>query len=146
MKENKGKSAEERDVERLEEIKDDIKTIGIRSTWMLGILVIIVLGLTNFISKESIVQMDAGSLIRMIWISATILAATYTVLLLIYIPLLIMPNFGKPIHENYEMNHLQKSIKQNAEILNRLNKYFRTLIYLFIGLPFFSTGIATYFA
>ncbi len=118
--------------DRLEEIKDDIKTIGTRSTWMLGVLVIVILGTANLLTED--LGLQIGSLTWTIVQSAKVLCVLYLVILLAYIPLLIMPNFGKPIYEDIEENELKQNIKLNDEILERLKKRFKSLIYLLVSL------------
>lgn len=128
--ENKISTDSEKSVARLEEIKDDMKTISTRATWLLGVLVIAILGLANFLSKD--IGLQEGSFTWTIAQTAKILCVFYLAILLVYIPLLITPNFGKPIHETYGNKETQENINQNLKILERLNKHFKTLIYLFI--------------
>ncbi len=125
---------------RLEEIKDDMKTIGIRATWMLGVLVLFILGLTNVLFKVFDVQSEVGSFAGVLWVTAGSLCGYYLLLLLVYIPLLILPNFGQPIFGTREVKVLKKNIEQNPKILQSLRKHFKTLIYLFIiSIPAFSS-------
>ncbi len=134
-------------ISRLEEIKDDMKTIGVRATWMLGVLVLFILGLTNVLFKVFDVQLEVGSFARVLWATAGSLCGYYLLLLLVYIPLLILPNFGEPIFGTREDKVLQKNIGQNSKILQSLYKHFKTLIYLFIlSIPAFSSiAVLLYF-
>ncbi len=119
-------------IDRLEEIKDDIKTIGTRSTWLLGVLVLVLLGLANLLSKDTGVEIE---LIRDI---AAALCLIYLTLLLFYIPLLIMLNFGEPTYGTRDDKKLQESIEENSKLFNRLNRRFNSLIYLTIIPAFIS--------
>ncbi len=122
----------ENSVARLEEIKDDMKTIGTRATWLLGVVVVAILGLANFLSKDVGVDIHSDGLAWIIRATAKILFLTYLVILLVYIRRLIAPKFGKPIFETNEKFELQENIKQNLKIFESLNKRLNMLISLII--------------
>ncbi len=145
MEGKQGKLSSVKAIARLEEIKDDIKTISTRATWMLGVLVLIILGLASFVSKDFGFEIQTNSLFWMIWVAAAILCIAYFMVLLIYIPLLIWPNFGIPIHKISGDKELQKSIELNDDILDKLIKNLKALISLFVGLPFLCLGLAASF-
>ena len=126
-------------IDRLVEIKDDIKTIGIRSTWLLGVLVLVTLGLANFSFTDSGIE-GLGVIKRI----TTTLCLAYSILLLFYIPLLIMINFGKPIYGTRDDKTLKESIGENTILFNKLNRRFNSLIYLTI-IPAIISLVATGF-
>ncbi len=108
----------------MEEIKDDMKTIGTRATWLLGILVLAILGLASFLSKDYGLEIEA---VRTI---AKILCGFYLVISLAYMPLLIVPKFGKRIYEIIGTKDIQKNIEVNLEILDKHYKHFKSLVSL----------------
>ena len=117
----------------MNKIDNDIKTVGTRASWLLGFVIVIVLALlsflfSNFDSGTEVV----GSIDWLIWHTAGILCPIYLVILLAHIWPLITPNFGKMDYELLSISEIRKNIKTNAEIFERLNKRFRTLVILFI--------------
>lgn len=120
-------------IDRLKEIKNDAKAIRESSTWLLGIIVIIILALANFIANNT--GIEAGETSLVISLIARTTCFLYLAILLFYIPLLIIPKFGNPIHLPYEVDEMQNVVNENAQILERLNKHFQTLVNLFIALP-----------
>ncbi len=122
------------DFARLQEIKDDIKTIGTRASWMLGVLVLISLGLASFIFGDSVINsaQDKSSLAWVIKIMARTLFLSYAIIIAYYTWRLIVPNFGLPIYKNRGDEDLQEVIKSNAELSAKLANNLKTLILLFI--------------
>ncbi len=130
--ENKVSLTSDEAIASLEEIKDDIKTIGTRATWLLGTLVLALLGFANFLSNDAIFTAEVGSLAFVIWATTIILCIYYLALLLIYIPLLIVPKFGKHIYKIVGTKDIQKSIEENTELLDKLQKHIKSLVFLII--------------
>ena len=111
-------------ISRLEEIQNKIEVIGARATWLLGTLVLVVLALASFLSggvEPEIVRETAAGL-----------CLVYVALLLVYIPLLILPNFGEPIYGTREDAVLQKNIGVNGKLLKKLHNRFNVLVSLII--------------
>ncbi len=105
-----------------EVINDGIKTIATRATWMLGVLTLIILGLASFVFQYIGTDLEIGSTLWAIWITAGILCFFYVILLLAYIKPLIVPKFKDLIDES------------DAERLKKLVNHFNTLVFLFIAL------------
>ena len=101
----------------MDKIDENIKTIGTRSTWMLGFLIVIILAFANYLSKYIGVEVEVGSLIWFINRTVTTLCFIYLLMLLAYIWPLIVPNIKE----------------QNAKVLEKLDKRFKSLIFLFIA-------------
>lgn len=120
---------------RMEEIKTDKNTISTRSTWLLGIIVLIVLALASFLANDAGSEVDG--LAWVIRVNARTLCLAYSLIFLVYISLLIIPDFGNPIYEEYDEEELQECKKQNLENLEKLHRHFKTLVFLFI---FFSSA------
>ncbi len=137
---------------RLQEIKDDIKTIGTRASWMLGVLVLISLGLASFIFGDSVINsaQDKSSLAWAIKIMARTLFISYLLIIAYYTWRLIVPNFGLPIYESRDDEDLQEVIKSNAKLSVKLANNLRALILLFIlAVPFsfaFTASAFRYFS
>ena len=110
---------------RMQEIRDEIKIIGTRSTWLLGLLVVIVLALAGFALKDFGTEQVA--FILAMKTTATILLLIYSGAIVTYTPKLIAPNFGKPMHGTTEPSDV---------ILDKLNGHFNSLISAFT-LPLF---------
>ena len=83
---------------------------------MLGFLIVIILALANYLSKDLAVVMEVGSLVWFVRATALILCGYYLLLLLAYIWPLIVPNIRE----------------SNAQVLEKLDKRFKSLIFLFI--------------
>ncbi len=71
-KKAEGKNANADAAIRREEINDAIKIIGARATWILGILVVIILGAASFIFSDIAAQAPADSFYRLAWVTAII--------------------------------------------------------------------------
>ncbi len=99
-----------------EEIEENIKIIGIRSTWMLGFLIVIILALANYLSNNLSLNLEIESLAWFARVTVLILCSLYLLMLLAYIWPLIVPNFKE----------------HNAQVLEKLDKRFKSLIFLFI--------------
>ncbi len=115
-----------------EEINDAIKTIRANATWMLGILVALILGLASFISRDFGGELEIGSIIWFIWITAVSLCLFYIILLVAYIYPLIAPNYDGLIERSKGAKPNQESINESAERLSGLVKNFKRLIFLFV--------------
>ena len=130
--ENKSPLTSDETIASLEEIKDDMKTIGTRATWLLGILVLAILGFANFLFSDSSLAPEVGSLAFVIRATVMFLCGFYLIILLVYIPLLIVPKFGKRIHKIVGTKDIQKSIEVNTKLLDKLHKQLRSLVSLVI--------------
>ena len=73
-----GKNAKDDAAIRKQEINDAIKTIGTRATWMLGILVVIILGVASYIFSDIGVEAPAGSFYRLAWVTGIVPYALFT--------------------------------------------------------------------
>ena len=104
-----------------ENINKGIRNIATRATWMLGVLVLIILGLASFIFKDIDAELQVGSLYWIIWHTAIFTCIIHLALLLFYIRQLIVPNFDDYLNES------------NAKRLTKLIKTFKSLIILFIS-------------
>ncbi len=105
-----------------EVINDGIKTIATRSTWMLGVLTLIILGLASFVFQYIGTDLEAGSLLWTAWVIAAILCFFYVILLLAYIQPLIVADFKDLVNES------------STERLKKLVNHFRRLVFLFVVL------------
>ena len=103
-----------------ENINKGIRDIATRSTWMLGVLVIIIIGLASFIFKDSNAELQVGSFYWVMWVTAGVSCLFYLALLLFHIQPLVVPNF-----EDY-------TDESNADRLKELINTFKTLIFLFV--------------
>ena len=142
---------------RMEEIKNDIKIIGTRAAWLLGILVVIVLALASFIFKDFdlayILSTDINNSDHFIKLFAIYLFISYFGLIIIYIPRILPEGVEVPTDNEFEnvmrssknakIAELQKRIKENADKLHSLNQKFNTLILFFVSSPFYALIFAT---
>ena len=120
---------------RMQEIKDEIKVIGTRATWLLGILVITIFALANFLfqnSNEYLIIFSSA------WWAKLVIAfffIYYLTITAVYMRPLIVSNFKKPTYETDE--------EELKKILNGLNSNLKALSSLFIiPLPFiYSFGL-----
>ncbi len=103
-----------------ENINKGIRDIATRSTWMLGVLVLIIIGLASFIFKDSNAELQIGSFYWVMWVTAGVSCLFYLALLLIYIQSLIVPNFKDYTDES------------NPDRLRDLINTFKSLIFLFV--------------
>ncbi len=117
---------------RKAEINDAIKTIGTRSTWMLGVLVVIILALASFIFSDIAAEAPAGSFYQMAWTTASTLCIIHLALLLYYIQPLVVPNFDELLEELEGDKVSQETINQSANRLRKLGKNFKRFIFLFV--------------
>ncbi len=114
---------------RMQEMKDEIKTIGTRATWLLGILVITIFALANFLFQdlnEYLIMFSPA------WWAKLVIAfffIYYLTITAVYMRPLIVSNFKKPTYETNE--------EELKKILNGLNSNLKALSSLFIiPLPF----------
>ncbi len=126
------KNANHETVIHREEINDAIKIIGARATWMLGILVVIILGVASFIFSDIATEAPTDSFYRLAWVTAIILCAAHLALLLYYIQPLVVPNFNELFKGYQGDKYSQKSINKSADRLEKLAKNFKILIFLFV--------------
>ncbi len=132
-------------VARLEEIKDDIKTIGTRSTWLLGLLVVIVLAISGFIFADLELSIDAIKTNPVVTLIKAIGAAIlffYLAVIAFYTKLLMKINFGMSIYEPEKIieeetpeeikKYKIQKIKFNNKRLKELSDGFNALVSLFV--------------
>ncbi len=103
-----------------ENINKGIRNIATRATWMLGVLVLIIIGLASFIFKDSNAELQVGSFYWIMWVTAGVACLFYLALLLFHIQPLVVPKFEDYIDES------------NADRLRKLINTFKTLIFLFV--------------
>ncbi len=127
-----GKNAKDDAAIRKQEINDAIKTIGTRATWMLGILVVIILGVASYIFSDIGVEAPAGSFYRLAWVTGIVLCLIHLALLLYYIQPLVVPNFNELFKGHQGGMFSQESLDKSAERLEKLVKNFKRLIFLFV--------------
>ncbi len=135
-KEMQDKRAYDDFIALIEELRDDIKTVGTRSTWLLGILVVITLTLASFIFRSYgtlPLEIKTNATFLLLRDMAEALCIIYFGLVLFYIRLLIVPIFEEPIYEPRNIEELKEKIKWNAARLKKLVKQFRTLVFLFMS-------------
>ena len=123
----------EKAVIRKQELRDDIETIGRYATWMLGILTLLIIALASFIFKYIDVELEAGSLIWVIWYTAVLICIIYFSLLLYYIYRLVSPDFDESDEESLEYAEVREKIRKDAIRLKTLSQRFRTFLYSFIA-------------
>ena len=117
---------------RAEKIDEAIKAIRTRATWMLGILVAIIISLASFIFRDFDGGLEVGSLYWAAWHTAIISSLFYLSILVVYMYLLIAPDYNDLIDEPQGSMSLQEQTEQNAQILKELVTNFRRLIFLFV--------------
>ncbi len=117
---------------RAEKIDEAIKAISTRATWMLGILVAIIIALASFIFVDFDRELKVGSLYWAAWHTAITLNLFYLSILVVYLHLLIAPDYDDLIDESYGEKSLQEQNKQNAEVLREISKNFKRLIFLIV--------------
>ena len=135
-KEMQDKRAYDDFIALIEELRDDIKTVGTRSTWLLGILVVITLTLASFIFRSYgtlPLEIKTNTTFLLLRDMAEALCIIYFGLVLFYIRLLIVPIFEEPIYKPRNIEELKEKIKWNAARLKKLVKQFRTLVFLFMS-------------
>ncbi len=132
MDKGQDKEAYEDAIGRTEEIKENIKTMGTRSAWLLGLLIVIIIALASFLFRSynlPFSTQNANELFILIRTAATILLLFYIAITLFYMWWLIVSKFGKLTHETRDIHKLEKNIETNTDILNKLIYNFRTLIF-----------------
>ncbi len=139
MDKNQNKEAYEDAIGRTEEVKENIKTIGTRSAWLLGLLIVIIIALASFLFRSynlPFPEQNTNELFILIRTAATILLLFYIASTLFYMWRLIVPKFGKLTHETRDIQELEKNIETNTDIQNKLIHNFRTLIFsITISIP-----------
>ncbi len=146
-------------VARMQQIDDDIKIIGTRSTWLLGLLTIIVLAFANLLFRNLnfLPEQDIGIIALLIKIVIVTIPFFCLTIIAIYTRRLIAPNFGIPAHnepENLmtretfqhdiklikilEIETLQDRINANVDRFSKLARIFNRLILFFFALGFYA--------
>lgn len=115
-----------------QEIKEAKKLIGTRSTWLLGLLVVIILALASVILKGLETKSEIGSFAWVLWVTLICLGGCYFALLLIYIRPLIAVNFEELTDEAYKAKSQKEKNELNAKKLEKLVNTFNSLIFLVI--------------
>ncbi len=105
----------------MKELKDDIKSIYTRSTWLLGILIVVILALASFLFLPPEIQIQKYTAAK---IGITYLFAYYLAIVSVYMRIMIIPNFKKP---DYKLNE-----KELKEKLDRLSRNLNALATLFV--------------
>ncbi len=123
----------------MQETKDDIKAITTRSTWLLGILVVIILAFASFLIQSPSEEISQFSLAWWGKAMAGTFFIYYLMITSIYMRPLIVPRFRDPAYK--------PSKTELQEELNKLAKHFTALTTLFIvPLPFiFIFGVSFVF-
>ncbi len=109
-------------MKRTEEIKDEIKIIGNRATWLLGILIGTLLALGGFLSQDFGAEKD--TLTQLLKIIVGGLFYIYLGATVIYMGPLMKINFKK-----FDSNTSEAELQ---EILKQLTNDFNALVSLFI--------------
>ena len=109
-------------MKRTEEIKDEIKIIGNRATWLLGILIGTLLALGGFLSQDFGAEKD--TLTQLLKIIVGGLFYIYLGATVIYMGSLMKINFKK-----FDSNTSEAELQ---EILKQLTNDFNALVSLFI--------------
>ena len=112
----------------MQEIRDDIQIIVTRSTWLLGILVVIILAFASFLIQSPSEEIRQFSLV---WWGKAI-AGTFFIYYLI-----IASIYMRPLLPSFKAPARKPNKTELQEELNRLTKDFTALASLFIiPLPF----------
>ncbi len=120
----------------IEEVRDDIKTVGTRSTWLLGLLIVIILALASFIFRSYgalPLEIKTNEIFLLLREASQGLCYIYLALLFIYIRPLIVPIFEKPNYELKDIEELREKLQWNVLRLEKLTRQFKTLASLFMA-------------
>ncbi len=135
-KEVEDKRAYDDAVALIDDVRDDIKTIGTRSTWLLGLLVVVILALASFILRSYGTlppEIKTNSTFLLLRDVAESLCVIYLALFLAYIRPLIVPDFEEPIYGSRNIEELRENMKWNVIRFKKLLKQFRMLVFLLMA-------------
>ena len=131
---NEGDFPCENDKYRMDKIEEAIKIIGNRATWLLGFLMLILLGLAGFIFIGT--EQEIAGNAKAIEFVVVSLFTFYLGLTIVFIPLLITPRFKGSAYDNARKSitkeTFENDIKLNIDTLNKLTNDIKRLIILFI--------------
>ena len=144
--EDKANSGYECSSERLQEVKDDIKTIKTHAKWVMSLLAAIALGLASFVFTDigelPIIYKELSKPELLIKVFAGLLFISYFLFIAFFMPLLLWRQ--KP-HPNNEAKGLKARIEESHRRLIVIDKRLKRLIVLSVSSPFVNAILATYF-
>ncbi len=132
--------------ERLQEVKDDIKTIKTHAKWVMSLLAAIALGLASFVFTDigelPIIYKELSKTELLIKVFAGLLLISYSLFIAFFMPLLL---WGQKLHPSNEAKGFKTRIIGSYRGLIVIDKRLKRLIVLSVSSPLVNAILATYF-